>query len=87
MHSQKLFSQFLQEHGAEVKSEFFIPIIADAFIKQLGGSIMVIPTNASWFGVTYQEDAPVVRASLGKLISESVYPVSLWDKSVVKAGG
>ena len=61
-----------------MKSEFFIPIVADKFIQD-GGRIDVIPTSSSWFGVTYKEDAPFVAESLNKLISEGEYPDNLWN--------
>ena len=59
---QKLFQKFLQENGDKPKAEFFIPIVGDAFIKDKKGEIKVIPTSAQWFGVTYKEDAPSVKA-------------------------
>lgn len=76
-YSKKLFSQFLAEQGARPKSEFFIPIVADQFIRD-GGTIRVIPTTSQWFGVTYKEDAPEVRESLNALVSSGEYPVGLW---------
>ncbi len=76
-YTQKLFREFLQQHGQELKSEFFIPIVADQFIKE-GGSVEIIPTTSSWFGVTYKEDAPFVEKSLNALISNGDYPQSLW---------
>ena len=75
----KLFKTFLMEHGTEEKSEFFIPLVADEFIKQELGSIKVIPTSSQWFGVTYKEDAPGVQASIDSLIASGEYPTSLWD--------
>jgi hypothetical protein len=76
-YTQDLFEKFLQEHGKELKSEFFIPIVADQFIKE-GGKIEVIPTTSLWFGVTYKEDAPFVKASLDRLITNGEYPADLW---------
>jgi hypothetical protein len=76
--TSNLFVQFLQAHGTEEKSEFFIPIVADAFIKQDHGTIEVIPTSAQWFGVTYKEDAPGVQASIDALVAGGEYPASLW---------
>ena len=71
------FSSFLQERGQEEKSEFFIPLVADSFIRK-GGAIDVIPTSATWFGVTYKEDAPAVQSSLDALIRSGEYPSELW---------
>lgn len=77
-HTEKLFGEFLAERGNEPKSEFFIPMVADQFIK-VGGTIQVIPTSSFWFGVTYKEDAPFVQQSLNALIKEGEYPNHLWD--------
>jgi hypothetical protein len=76
-YSLGLFKEFLSTQIQVPKSEFFIPIVADKFIKG-EGVIQVIPTSAQWFGVTYKEDAPEVRKSLNALIEKGEYPVSLW---------
>ncbi|MGK2862067.1 MAG: sugar phosphate nucleotidyltransferase [Chitinophagaceae bacterium] len=76
-YTQKLFRQFLQQSGNELKSEFFIPIVADQFIKE-GGRVEIIPTTSLWFGVTYKEDAPFVEKSLQKLVKQGEYPERLW---------
>ena len=67
-HTQKLFVQFVQENSHNIKAEFFIPIIAEDFMDNQGGHIRVIPTSSQWFGVTYKEDAPVVKTSVDKLV-------------------
>lgn len=72
------FKTFLEKHGKELKSEFLVPKIADIFIKSGKGIIEVIPTSSKWFGVTYKEDAPIVQASLDKLIQDGAYPKNLW---------
>jgi hypothetical protein len=76
---EKLFKQFLETSITDPKSEFFIPIVGDDFIKNEGGEIKVIPTSSQWFGVTYKEDAPGVKESLDKLIDAGEYPQSLWS--------
>ena len=76
-YSNQLFKQFLAAQGEKPKSEFFIPIVADQFIRD-GGSVRVIPTSSQWFGVTYKEDAPEVRKSLHALVNAGEYPVGLW---------
>jgi NDP-sugar pyrophosphorylase family protein len=76
--TEKLFNEFLQKDGKNPKSEFFIPIVADHYIKTGRGKIKMITTPSQWFGVTYKEDAPVVKQSLGKLIAEGKYPEKLW---------
>lgn len=76
--TEKLFIEFVKENYKDIKSEFFIPIVGDAFVKSGGGVIKVIPTSSQWFGVTYKEDAPVVKASVDKLVENKEYPGSLW---------
>jgi len=76
-YTQKLFKEFLKEYGKELKSEFFIPIVADQFIKE-GGTVEIVPTTSLWFGVTYKEDAPFVEKSLNTLIENKEYPSNLW---------
>lgn len=81
--SEGLFKTFLEEKGQEAKSEFFIPIVVDNFIKDGGngkgaGVVNILPTSAQWFGVTYKEDAPGVQASLSALVAAGEYPSVLW---------
>ncbi|HVY74668.1 MAG TPA: sugar phosphate nucleotidyltransferase [Puia sp.] len=78
---EKIFAEFLREQGQNPKAEFFIPIIGDRFISEGKGRIRIIPTASTWFGVTYKEDAPVVKESLDKLIASGEYPQSLTGKS------
>jgi len=75
---EKLFKEFISENLNKPKSEFFIPIIADRFIKEKRGVIKVIHTSSQWFGVTYKEDAGMVRERLMKLIDAGEYPEKLW---------
>lgn len=75
--TENMFAKFLKDHGNELKSEFFIPLVADEFIKT-GGCVQVIPTSSLWFGVTYKEDAPFVEQSLNNLIADGEYPDNLW---------
>jgi hypothetical protein len=74
------FKEFLAENASNPKAEYFIPIAADKYIKDRRGVIKVMPTSAKWFGVTYKEDAPMVRESLRKLVDAGVYPENLWAK-------
>ena len=79
-YTKKIFKEFLFQNASNPKAEFFIPIVADKFINDREGVIKVIPTSAKWFGVTYKEDAPMVRESLRKLVDAGEYPENLWAK-------
>ena len=72
------FDKFLLTQGQALKSEFYIPVVTGQF-AQLGlGDVKVIPTNAKWFGVTYKEDAPMVKANIDALVTAGIYPNKLW---------
>lgn len=77
--TEKLFHDFLKENASNPKAEFFIPIIGDHLVRKGTGKIEVIPTGAQWFGVTYKEDAPEVKASLEHLVHQGEYPPKLWN--------
>jgi choline kinase len=76
--SQSLFNDFLDQYMEVPKSEFFIPIVADEFIRAGQGKIRVIGTSSSWFGVTYKQDAPAVKDAVTQLVTSGEYPSSLW---------
>lgn len=79
----QLFEKFVPANKQNLKSEFFIPIIADHFISLPGNVIQVIPTQSQWFGVTYKEDAPSVKKSIDELIDNHTYPAKLWPDPMV----
>jgi NDP-sugar pyrophosphorylase family protein len=76
--TEPLFRQFAQKNIADIKSEFFIPLVAEDFIANQDGHVSVIPTSSQWFGVTYKEDAPGVKASVDALVAAGEYPAFLW---------
>jgi len=78
-HLEQGFVNFLKEKGSEMKSEFFIPMFVDDLIKSGKTKVKILTSNASWFGVTYQEDKPVVKERIQQLIGKGKYPSSLWN--------
>lgn len=72
------FVEFLKESGNEMKSEFLIPSEIDSFISSGTMKVKVLKTDATWFGVTYPEDKPAVKASLASLVEQGTYPSPLW---------
>ena len=76
--SEEEYYKFLDKNKTELKAEFLIPEVADILIKSGVGVVKIITTQAKWFGVTFKEDAPVVKTALQKLADEGVYPINLW---------
>ena len=54
------FTDFMQERSNELKSEFFIPLGINQLIQEEVLNVKVLESTARWFGVTYQEDKPLV---------------------------
>ena len=77
---EPLFTDFLKQRGGELKSEFYIPSVADALIKTGRCKLNVLTSADSWFGVTYKEDKPVVQNGLKKLVDAGIYPENLFRK-------
>ena len=73
------FSKFLAARGTELKSEWYIPFVVDELIREGKADCKVLPTDASWFGVTYREDKPFVVDSIGKLVAAGEYPAPLFQ--------
>ena len=72
------FEKFLAARGTEMKSEWYIPFVVDELIKEGKADCRVLPTDASWFGVTYREDKPYVVEEIGKLVKAGEYPAKLF---------
>jgi len=61
------FISFLDYNNDNSKSEFPIPTVVDRFIASQTAKVIVLECDASWFGVTYQEDRPYVIQKLQEL--------------------
>ena len=73
-----LFEEFLASRGSEMKSEFYLPGAVDRLINDGKADITALNSSDSWFGVTYQEDKPVVQKAIRELIAGGKYPESLF---------
>lgn len=62
-----------------MKSEFFIPKEVGKMLQSNKIEVQVLQSDDKWYGVTYQEDKPVVKAGIKQLIDDGKYPVPLWD--------
>jgi hypothetical protein len=74
------FPLWLAENGAKEKSEWYIPFVVDELIREGKADCKVLPTESSWFGVTYREDKPYVMAEIKKLVDAGEYPADLFSK-------
>ena len=72
------FPEWLAVNGAKEKSEWYIPFVVDELIHEGKADCRILPTESSWFGVTYREDKPFVMAEIKKLVDSGEYPPKLF---------
>lgn len=77
---ERLFAAFLAEHGEEPGAEFYLPFAMNDLIQSGRENCRVLRSNASWFGVTYRDDAPRVREALQARHAAGEYPDILWPE-------
>jgi len=61
----------------QLSAECYVPSALQSCVER-GLSVPVLESNSVWFGVTYPDDAPIVRDSLLDLVQEGAYPTPLW---------
>ena len=68
---EKGFSEFLSQLNEEdLKSEYLLPTIIGALLKQGKVQVKVLESKDKWFGVTYKEDKEGVVAAIRDLIDK-----------------
>lgn len=76
---EERFPKWLEANIAEPKTEFYVPVVVGEMIADGAARVKVLPTDEKWFGVTYREDAPAVKAAIGDLVEQGAYPPNLWS--------
>jgi hypothetical protein len=61
-----------------LKAEFYLPGAVSMMIARGEATVRVLPTESTWFGVTYREDKPRVEAAIGELVARGIYPKKLF---------
>jgi len=72
------FEDFLRNKaGDNIKAECLLPVMVDDQMKAGKLEVSVLQSADKWFGMTYQEDRPIVAEELKKLHDKGDYPESL----------
>ncbi len=75
---RQYFEAFLRDADpADLKAECLLPVMVGDLLKTGGLAVDVLSTDAVWFGVTYQQDRPLVQRALRELHEQGVYPGKL----------
>jgi len=77
-HLEQLFVDFLEQHGNNNSTEFYIPFAMNEVVRTGRARVKVLPTHERWFGVTYREEKPMVARNLKELVEQGIYPTDLW---------
>ncbi len=62
-----------------LKGEFFLPFAVNELLQEGRASVRVLRSGDRWWGVTYQEDKPQVKAALRAMADRGLYPSPLWS--------
>ncbi len=77
---QARFSGFLAASQANIlKAEYFLPSVVNDMVAEGKATVQVLHTPERWYGMTYAQDRPVVKAAIHDLVSQGVYPERLWN--------
>lgn len=77
---EKAFEKFFDEEipANPLKGECYLPFVVNDLLREGKADVKVLTTSDAWFGVTYQEDKPFVKASVKALKDAGVYPQILF---------
>lgn len=79
------FNAFRRNLKDPMKDEYLLPDIVDGLLQKGRASVKVLMTDSRWFGVTYREDLPAVKAAILALHQNGVYPPGLYNGDTIKA--
>ena len=74
------FPAFLEEglKSNPLKCEFYLPGVVSELLEEKKASVRVLKSSDTWYGVTYQEDKPMVVKAIQELKNKGLYPEKLW---------
>lgn len=73
------FAPFLRANADNItKCEYFLPAVVDRAVKAGRARVKVLQTSEKWYGVTYQQDRPLIQAAIRDMIATGIYPADLW---------
>ena len=68
--------RFLGEADAATR-EFYLPGTVSDLVETGAARVQVVPTDETWFGVTYREDRPAVATAIATQVARGTYPSPL----------
>ena len=74
------FEPFLLQNIKDnpLKCEFLLPTVVGDILKDGKAEVEVLPSVEKWYGVTYADDMPGVKAAINDMKVAGAYPQKLW---------
>ena len=69
---ERLFEEFLEEKGGDLKAEFYLPAAISSLITSGEVTVRLLTSEDPWYGLTYPEDRPMVVSALAALAGPRV---------------
>lgn len=75
------FKEFFEKEvpANPLKAEFLIPTFIGELLNQDKISVKVLKSNDTWYGMTYKEDVPSVKASFRQMLEDGLYKTDLFS--------
>ena len=70
---------FLKDENNIAKGELYLPAVIQKMVENNKTSVQVIPSESSWFGVTYASDKDTTVEKLNEMTEQKEYPSPLWN--------
>lgn len=75
---EERFCRFLAQRLDDPAAEFLLPDVVDQLLGDGLAQVRVLPTADQWFGMTFQEDMPLVVENFHRLVQQGVYKPGLY---------
>lgn len=75
------FCEFLKTEmpSNPLGAEFYLPAAVSRLIDEDKARVKVLESQDKWYGMTYKEDKPMVKAAIADMIAAGLYPQNLWN--------
>ena len=75
------FQEFFEKEVPEnpLKCEYLIPSFIGELLEQGKIVVKVLPTNDTWYGMTYKEDVVAVKESFKEMLNKGLYQADLFS--------
>jgi len=71
---ERQWREFLEAHGSEPTAEYLLTTAVGEQVAAGELRLRVLPVGTGWFGMTFLDDAPLVRDRIAELVAGGEYP-------------